>query len=96
MDESNRMTFRNGKRFRVSVNFPEISASHSYQDAEASGGNMRVAVNRALQLRAPPRQRSSHYIRDDKNHQARRTTASGARERFIKEKRCELSNSSVS
>ena len=49
MDESNRMTFRNGKRFRVSVNFPEISASHSYQDAEASGGNMRVAVNRALQ-----------------------------------------------
>jgi hypothetical protein len=43
------MSIRNSKRFRVSVNFPEISASHSYQDAEASGGNMRVAVNRALQ-----------------------------------------------
>src|SRR5260370_30827540 len=50
----------------------------------------------ARDFRAPPRQRSAHYIRDDKNHQARRTTASGARERFIKEKRCELSNSSVS
>ncbi len=49
MHESNRLRFRNGKRFRVSVNFPEISASHSYQDAEASGSNMRVAVNRALQ-----------------------------------------------
>jgi len=49
MNESKRMTFRNGKRFRVSVNLPEISASHSYQDAEASGGSMRVAVNRALQ-----------------------------------------------
>jgi hypothetical protein len=49
MDENRRMTFRNGKRFRVSVTFPEISASHSHQDAEANGGNMRVAVNRALQ-----------------------------------------------
>jgi hypothetical protein len=49
MYERNRITFRNGKRFRVSVNFPEISASHSYQDAEASGSNMRVALNRALQ-----------------------------------------------
>jgi hypothetical protein len=30
------MSIRNTKRFRVSVNFPEISASHSYQDAEAA------------------------------------------------------------